>query len=88
MTIKAGYANGNVHNKTIKKKRCRRREKRIVSDVPMGLQRLFMSCREVFKGLGTVPSPTDVQNMCRILGIFSSESAIFLLYIRISIDFC
>lgn len=73
MTIKAGYANGNVHNKTIKKKRCKRREKRIEADVPMGLQRLFVSCREVFKGLGTVPSPTDVQNMCRILDGMTPE---------------
>nr|GEX91518.1 plant cysteine oxidase 2-like [Tanacetum cinerariifolium] len=31
------------------------------------LQRLYMSCVDVFKGVGTVPSPSDVQKLCRIL---------------------
>lgn len=68
MTIKAGYVNGNVH-KMIKKKRYRKRTNRTQAD-PMGLQRLFVSCREVFKGPGTVPCSRDVQKMCRVLGMF------------------
>ncbi|XP_034674513.1 plant cysteine oxidase 1-like [Vitis riparia] len=31
------------------------------------LQKLFMACRDVFKGLGTVPQPTNVTKLCHIL---------------------
>lgn len=34
---------------------------------PAVLQRLFVLCRDVFKGDGTVPSPEDVTKLCRIL---------------------
>uniref|UniRef100_A0A5B7AVD7 cysteine dioxygenase n=1 Tax=Davidia involucrata TaxID=16924 RepID=A0A5B7AVD7_DAVIN len=54
-------------SKIIRKKRCRRRTKRLAPSVPMTLQRLFVSCRDVFKGPGTVPSPSDVQKLCHIL---------------------
>ncbi|KAF7149109.1 hypothetical protein RHSIM_Rhsim03G0051000 [Rhododendron simsii] len=71
MKIKAGYVNGNVH-KMIKKKRCKKRANRTQAD-PMGLQRLFVSCREVFKGPGTVPCSSDVQKMCHILDCITPE---------------
>ncbi|KAI3683739.1 hypothetical protein L1987_84253 [Smallanthus sonchifolius] len=37
------------------------------------LQRLYMSCKDVFKGVGTVPSPTDVQKLCSILDGMMAE---------------
>ncbi|GJY17477.1 plant cysteine oxidase 2-like protein [Tanacetum coccineum] len=37
------------------------------------LQRLYMSCVDVFKGVGTVPSPSDVQKLCRILDGMRAE---------------
>ncbi|THG16995.1 plant cysteine oxidase 1-like isoform X2 [Camellia sinensis] len=48
--------------KIIRKKKFHRRTKR-----PTGLQRLFVSCKEVFRGHGIVPSPSDVQKLCHIL---------------------
>ncbi|KAG5556232.1 hypothetical protein RHGRI_006740 [Rhododendron griersonianum] len=74
MKIKAGYVNGPVH-KMIKKKRCKKRANRTQAD-PMGLQRLFVSCREVFKGPGTVPycmTPEDV-GLCKDLPFFQPKS--------------
>ncbi|KAA8516893.1 hypothetical protein F0562_017289 [Nyssa sinensis] len=60
---KVGY----VH-KIILKKKYRRRTKRPAAPlVLMPLQRLFLSCRDVFQGPGTVPAPTDVQRLCHIL---------------------
>lgn len=49
-------------DKIIRKKKFHRRTKR-----PTGLQRLFVSCKEVFRGHGIVPSPSDVQKLCHIL---------------------
>ncbi|XP_022950329.1 plant cysteine oxidase 2-like isoform X2 [Cucurbita moschata] len=50
----------------IKKRKCRD-IKRPVPVVPMALQELFVACKEVFKGPGTVPLPCEVENLCRIL---------------------
>lgn len=59
----------------IRKKRCRnakaaKRPCEVRREVPMSLQlqRLFQACRQVFKGPGTVPSQTDVEKLCQILG--------------------
>ncbi|KAL2492856.1 Plant cysteine oxidase 2 [Abeliophyllum distichum] len=41
--------------------------------VSMTLQRLFDSCQQVFKGPGTVPSPSDVQRLCHILDVMRPE---------------
>lgn len=55
-------------NKAIKKRKCGKKMKHSVpSMVPIALQQLFVSCRQVFKGPGTVPSPHDVHNLCSIL---------------------
>ena len=64
---KVGYVNGVIH----KRRKPYRRVKRPVLRVPKALQELFVSCRETFKGPGTVPSPQDVQKLCRILGMIS-----------------
>ncbi|KAL6988660.1 cysteamine dioxygenase [Sarracenia purpurea var. burkii] len=63
-------ADGHI-DKINKRKRCRRRAK--PAAVPMALQRLFLSCRDVFKGPGTVPSPSDVRNLCDIIDIMMPE---------------
>ncbi|KAL2250908.1 plant cysteine oxidase 1 [Sesamum indicum] len=66
-------------DKVIKKKRCRRKVVQIrlrrspQVDHPTTLQKLFRSCRNVFKGPGTVPSPTDVRKLCRILDVMKPE---------------
>ncbi|GLT87446.1 hypothetical protein SLE2022_055280 [Rubroshorea leprosula] len=54
------YVNTNGISKK-KKKRCRVGRRRPV------LQDLFLSCREVFKGPGTVPQPSEVMKLCQIL---------------------
>ncbi|XP_030453015.2 plant cysteine oxidase 2-like [Syzygium oleosum] len=60
---KVGYV-----NRVIKRKRCTRRiRRRRALPYPMALQDLFLACRDIFKGPGTVPAPEDVQRLCRIL---------------------
>ncbi|KAI3437051.1 Cysteine dioxygenase [Psidium guajava] len=55
-------------NRVIRKKRCTRRIKRPRAlPFSMALQDLFLACRDIFKGPGTVPSPEDVQRLCRVL---------------------
>lgn len=59
---------GDVDKVIRKKSRCKRRTKRsAVPAVPIALQGLFLSCRDVFKGLGTVPSTCDVHKLSHIL---------------------
>lgn len=36
----------------------------------MALQDLYVSCKEVFKGPGTVPLHQDVKRLCHLLGMF------------------
>lgn len=64
-------------DRVIKKKRCKRKvrivQKRPMPRISMTLQRLFESCREVFKGPGTVPSPRDVKRLCHILDDMKPE---------------
>uniref|UniRef100_A0A5B7AX19 cysteine dioxygenase n=1 Tax=Davidia involucrata TaxID=16924 RepID=A0A5B7AX19_DAVIN len=66
MTIKARLVERRTdtvgHGDEISRKKCRRRTKR-----PTALQRLFVSCQDVFKGPGTVPTPGDVQKLRHIL---------------------
>ena len=73
-SIRIGHVNKVQYVKRdIKKRKCRRM-KRSVPVVPMALQELFVSCRDVFKGPGTVPLPCDVDKLCRILGMFQIQS--------------
>lgn len=63
-------------NRAIKKKRCRRRTNRPppVPAAPLiPVQKLYLSCLDVFKGPGTVPSSGDVQALCRILDNMKPE---------------
>lgn len=61
---RVGYA-----NRAIRKKKCKR-TKKCASTVPMALQDLFVSCRQMFKGPDTVPLPEDIKRLCNILGRF------------------
>lgn len=58
-----------------KRKRCKRKVsiqvKRPVKMVSRTLQRLIDLCQQVFKGPGTVPSPSDVRRLRHILGEYS-----------------
>ncbi|XP_031270795.1 plant cysteine oxidase 2-like [Pistacia vera] len=66
---KVGYA-----PKAIKKKRCRNKIQRCVEPkVPRALQELFVACRDVFKGPGSVPAPCDVNKLCKILDDMKPE---------------
>ncbi|XP_071690544.1 plant cysteine oxidase 2-like [Rutidosis leptorrhynchoides] len=62
-----------------KKKRCRKiinkRNRSLASTVAMAfpLQRLYMSCIDVFKGVGTIPSPAEVQKLRHILDGMTAE---------------
>ncbi|KZV26786.1 2-aminoethanethiol dioxygenase-like [Dorcoceras hygrometricum] len=62
-------------NKVIKKKRTRRRTRveRPVQVASITLQRLYDTCLQVFKGIGTVPSPLDVKKLARILDCMKPE---------------
>ena len=66
----------------IKKRKCRD-IKRPVPVVPMTLQELFVACKEVFKGPGTVPLPCEVENLCRILGMFQIESILHYFFLAL-----
>ncbi|KAJ0624472.1 putative cysteamine dioxygenase [Helianthus annuus] len=67
-------------SRSIRKKKCCRKTsgktKRYppyMRPVSYRLQRLYLSCLDVFKGVGTVPSPTDVQKLCSILDGMMAE---------------
>ncbi|XVF30733.1 hypothetical protein REPUB_Repub16aG0083900 [Reevesia pubescens] len=64
-------------NKTIKKNRSykKRKYEAVVPRprVPKVLQELFVSCRQVFKGPGTVPPASDVNKLCSILDKMKPE---------------
>ncbi|KAK9291027.1 hypothetical protein L1049_009210 [Liquidambar formosana] len=68
---------GYVNNKVIRKRRCKQRKKRRGESPPMEvsitLQKLFLSCQNVFKGPGTVPCACDVQTLCHILDHMKPE---------------
>lgn len=64
-----GYV-ANHHRSMKKKQRQRRRIQRPFPKVPMALQELYDSCKDVFRGPGTVPSFDDVQKLCNIIGEF------------------
>lgn len=77
MTIEVRLAD---MSKSIRKKKCCRKtsSKRKQSPpsqaaISFPLQRLYIYCMDVFKGVGTVPSPTDVQKLCHILDGMMAE---------------
>lgn len=83
MTTEAVSKVGYAHSKVVMKKksgyrsRCKRRNHdRYAPDnktVPMALQRLFLSCKDVFRGPGTVPAPSHVQMLCSIIDEMKPE---------------
>ncbi|KAL4354228.1 hypothetical protein GQ457_06G016860 [Hibiscus cannabinus] len=78
MTVK--HVNNNrvrYANKTIKKSNkssCKKMRREVVFPrVPEVLQQLYVSCREIFKGPGTVPPASDVNKLCKILDKMKPE---------------
>lgn len=80
MTLEApGFVEGKIRrfdDKVVKKKRLRKRIRmerplRVVSSVT--LQRLYDTCLQVFKGIGTVPSPAYVKKLSHILDFMKPE---------------
>ncbi|CAL9764712.1 unnamed protein product [Musa acuminata subsp. burmannicoides] len=51
----------------VRKRGCSRRTRRRVQATSTAIQRLFLSCKTVFKGPGTVPEPADVQMLQLLL---------------------
>ncbi|XP_061343364.1 plant cysteine oxidase 2-like [Gastrolobium bilobum] len=72
---RVGHVNkvGYVKRVIAKKRKPYRRVKRPVLTVSKTLQELFDSCRDTFKGPGTVPSPQHVQKLCHILDYMEPE---------------
>ena len=64
-----------------KKKQLYRRVRRPELSVSKTLHQLFDSCREAFKGPGTVPSPQDVQRLTHILGMMILMVFFFIIII-------
>ncbi|KAK6944198.1 Cysteine oxygenase/2-aminoethanethiol dioxygenase [Dillenia turbinata] len=70
-------------SRVIRRKKCKRRRTVVAltppppqssrPEVPMLLQKLYLACRSVFKGPGTIPCPSDVQLLCRILDNMKPE---------------
>ncbi|KAL5708744.1 cysteamine dioxygenase [Ranunculus cassubicifolius] len=61
-------------NKVLRKKNCRTmklRSRRVGKSV--NLQNLFVACKDVFQGPGTVPPPQDVQKLQHILDTMKPE---------------
>ncbi|OIV90080.1 hypothetical protein TanjilG_01534 [Lupinus angustifolius] len=67
---KVGYVKEDMSKK---RKPYRRFNNPSVFRVPRALQKLFVSCRETFKGPDTFISPQDVQRLCNILDIMKAE---------------
>lgn len=64
-----------------KKKQLYRRVRRPELSVSKTLHQLFDSCREAFKGPGTVPSPQDVKRLTHILGMMILMVFFFIIII-------
>ena len=55
-----------------KRRKSYRRVRRSSPTSSKALQELFVSCRDTFKGPGTVPSSQDVHKLCHIIGIYTT----------------
>ncbi|XP_075516156.1 plant cysteine oxidase 2-like [Primulina tabacum] len=79
MTLEApGFVEGKLRrfdDKVIKKKRSRKRIRmeRHLQVTSVTLQRLYDACLQVFKGIGTVPSPVHVKKLSHILDCMKPE---------------
>ncbi|MED6145325.1 hypothetical protein PIB30_024078 [Stylosanthes scabra] len=71
VSLKVGCAKRLIAKK--RKQAYRRVIKKGVGKVPKALKDLYLSCRETFKGPGTVPSPQHVQALCSILDNMKPE---------------
>ncbi|CAL0299217.1 unnamed protein product [Lupinus luteus] len=67
---KVGYVKEDM---SMKRKPYRRFKNPSVFRVPRALQKLFVSCRETFKGPDTFISPQEIQRLCNILDNIKAE---------------
>ncbi|KAL8129469.1 hypothetical protein V2J09_018624 [Rumex salicifolius] len=69
-----GHVKLNSNKSLIKRRRVKKRSS-MKREFPINLilQELYASCKSVFKGPGFVPSPSDVQSLCRILDKMEPE---------------
>lgn len=63
---KREFRNGEGTN-GVKLREKRKTRRRIQADSSAGIQRLFMACKKVFKGPGTVPEPAEVDMLQQLL---------------------
>lgn len=72
---RVGHVNkvGYVKRVIAKKRNKPYNHRRVKKHVPKALQELFDSCKQTFKGPGTVPSPQDVHKLCHILDNMKPE---------------
>ncbi|PIA54080.1 hypothetical protein AQUCO_00900570v1 [Aquilegia coerulea] len=78
MTIEAGLVGKSKEairqaNKVIRKKKCAKTKRIHMPEISISLQRLFIACKDVFKGPGIVPPPQDVNRLQRILDNMKPE---------------
>lgn len=76
--LKREFRNGEGNN-GVKLREKRKTRRRIQADSSAGIQRLFMACKKVFKGPGTVPEPAEVDMLQQLLGNSFTMVFFFLL---------
>jgi hypothetical protein len=64
-------------NNGVKLRGKRRTRRRVQADSSAGIQKLFMVCKKVFKGPGTVPEPAEVDMLQQLLGNCFTSVLIF-----------
>ncbi|KAF5187345.1 plant cysteine oxidase 2-like [Thalictrum thalictroides] len=60
-------------NKIIRKKKCTKTKRIHRPEISISLQKLFIACKDMFKGPGIVPPSPDVQRLQRILDNMEPE---------------
>lgn len=78
MKVAAETSNGEGRKRPAAKRkhgRGDRRTRRRVQAASSAIQRLFLACRTVFKGPGTVPEPANVEKLQLLLGLHNAFSS-------------
>lgn len=79
--------NGEANN-GVKLRGKRRTRRRVQADSTTGIQKLFMVCKKVFKGPGTVPEPAEVDMLQQLLGNSLNSVLIPFVYNLLEKAFC
>lgn len=70
-------------NNGVKLREKRKTRRRIQADSSAGIQRLFMACKKVFKGPGTVPEPAEVDMLQQLLGNSFTMVSLYFFFLLI-----